>query len=62
MLYFRNIQYCTDNTSILKSEKIENLKKNQDFPGGPVVKNPPANSGDMGSTSGQVRLHMPWVN
>ena len=37
MLYIWNIQYCTDNTSILKSEKIENLKKNQDFPGGPVI-------------------------
>ena len=24
-----------------------------DFPGGPVVKNPPSNAEDMGSTSGQ---------
>ena len=25
---------------------------NQDFPGGPVVKNPPCNAKDTGSTSG----------
>ena len=25
----------------------------QDFPGGPVVKNPPANAGDTGSIPGQ---------
>ena len=25
----------------------------QDFPGGPVVKNPPCNTGDMGLTPGQ---------
>ena len=24
-----------------------------DFPGGPVVKNPPSNAGDMGSIAGQ---------
>ena len=28
------------------------------FPGGPVVKNPPANAGDMGSVSGPERFHM----
>ena len=31
---------------------------NQDFPGGPVVKNLPANAGDMGSIPGPGRLHM----
>ena len=25
----------------------------EDFPGGPVVKNPPSNAGNVGSTSGQ---------
>ena len=25
----------------------------RDFPGGPVVKNPPSNAGDMGSAPGQ---------
>ena len=32
------------------------------FPGGPTVKNPPANTGDTGSIPGQGRLHMPWSN
>ena len=29
-----------------------------DFPGGTVVKNPPANAGDMGSSPGLGRSHM----
>ena len=32
------------------------------FLGGPVVKNPPANAGDMGSTPGPGRFHVPWSN
>ena len=32
------------------------------FPGGAVVKNPPANAGDMGSSPGPGRSHMPWNN
>ena len=31
----------------------------KDFPGGSVVKNPPANTGDMGSIPGLGRSHMP---
>ena len=34
------------------------FKKIQDFPGGPVVKNLPANAGDMGSIPGPERFHM----
>ena len=30
-----------------------------DFPGGAVVKNPPANAGDTGSIPGPGRSHMP---
>ena len=30
------------------------------FPGGAVVKNPPANAGDTGSSRGLGRSHMPW--
>ena len=42
---------------------IEPLKKqSQDFPGGAVVKNPPANAGDMGSSPGPGRSHMLWSN
>ena len=33
-----------------------------DFPGGAVVKNPPANAGDKGSIPGPGRSHMPWSN
>ena len=33
-----------------------------DFPGGPVVENPPANAGDMGSIPGLGRSHMLWGN
>ena len=29
------------------------------FPGGPGVKNPPANTGDMGFIPSLERLHMP---
>ena len=34
----------------------------RDFPGGAVVKNPPANAGDTGSSPGPGRSHMPWSN
>ena len=34
----------------------------RDFPGGTVVKNPPANAGDTGSSPGPGRSHMPWRN
>ena len=33
-----------------------------DFPGGTVVKNPPANAGDTGSSPGLGRSHMPQSN
>ena len=33
-----------------------------DVPGGAVVKNPPANEGDMGSIPGPGRSHMSWTN
>ena len=32
------------------------------FPGGAVVKNPPANAGDTGSRPGPGRSHMPRSN
>ena len=34
----------------------------QDFPGGIVVKNPPANAGDVDSIPGAGRSHMPGSN
>ena len=39
------------------------IKKIQEgFPGGAMVKNLPANAGDMGSSPGPGRSHMPWSN
>ena len=35
------------------------IKNVEGFPGGTVVKNPPANAGDMGSCPGPGRSHMP---
>jgi len=32
------------------------------FPGGPVVNNPPASAGDMGSVPSLGRSHVPWSN
>ena len=34
----------------------------QGFPGGAVVKNPPANAGNTGSSPGPGRFHMPRSN
>ena len=43
--------------------KEERSKINdRDFPGGTVVKNSPANAGDMGLSPGLGRSHMPWSN
>ena len=39
---------------------IENMK--WDFPGGAVVKNPPANAGDMALIPGMGRSHIPQNN
>ena len=43
--------------------KIQLIKReSRDFPGGAVVKNLPANAGDMGSSPGPGRCHMPQSN
>ena len=34
----------------------------QDFPSGPVIRNPPANAEDMGSIPGPGRSYMPQSN
>ena len=56
----------------LKEKQIFNLKfypsrnifknKGRGFPGGAVVKNLPANTGDTGLSPGPGRSHMPWSN
>ena len=38
------------------------LRIHEGFPGGIVVKNPPANAGDTGSSPGPGRSHMTWSN
>ena len=43
-----------------KTQSIERLMGA--FPGGAVVKNLPANAGDMGSSPGPGRSHMPQGN
>ena len=40
----------------------QHIKDNQDFLGGSVVKNPPANAGDTGSSPGSGRSHIPQSN
>ena len=43
--------------------KISQSKSiNENFPGDAVVKNPPANAGDTGSSPAQGRSHMPRSN
>ena len=38
--------------------EIVTLQKPWDFPGGPEVKNPPCNAGDMGLIPGAGRSHI----
>ena len=49
-----NLMFEKESRQVLNSIKIEG------FPGGSVVKNPPANAGDMGSIPGPRRSHMLW--
>ena len=37
-------------------------KSKQDFPGGPVVENPPANAGDVDLIPVKEESHTPWSN
>ena len=47
-------------TRVQSNSKVKNTVR--DFAGGPVVKNPPANAGDLGSTPGLGGSHIPWSN
>ena len=42
-----------------KTGQLHVKTKMKSFPGGAVVNNPPANAGNMGSSSGPGRSHMP---
>ena len=45
--------------SLFFQTKVQAAPEGRDFPEGPVVKNLPANTGDMGSIPGPERPHMP---
>ena len=49
---------------LIKTKSHEAVKSClvRDFPGGAVVKNPPANARDTGSSPGPGRSHMPRSN
>ena len=44
------------------NSQYKNTPYSEGFPGGSVVKNPPANAGDTGSISDPERSHMPQNN
>ena len=46
----------------LRRQRSHQNPLNGDFPGGAVVKNPPANAGDTGLSPGPERSHMPQSN
>ena len=49
-------------TIALRANKIIIKKALQDFPGGAVGRNPPANAGDTSSILSPGRFHIPWSN
>ena len=53
---------CVFKDYLMIWENVHKIFPNGDFPGGAVVKNPPANAGDTGSSSGPGRFHMPRSN
>ena len=63
-LHKPNVKQKKPNTKNMHYEILCKVKKQAkgDFPGGAVVKNPPVNAGDMGSSPGLGRSHMPWSN
>ena len=48
--------------NFLNTIKVNYKKPKLGFPGGAVVKNPPANAGDVGLSPGLGRSHMPQSN
>ena len=67
MKYYSTPQLQGDNTTRQQvgdgSLKVDAIKSRcGDFPGGTVVKNPPANVGDAGLIPGPGRSHMPRSN
>ena len=62
---FRNVSISVNRiyfSSQTKKHILAAIYGKQDFPGGPVVKNVPADAGDTGSIPGTGRFHMPQSN
>ena len=62
IMIVKMIQYLRKRMVEFTAVEQNKEKRMGDFPGGAVVKNPPANAGDMGSCPGPGRSHMPWSN
>ena len=60
-ILFQKAQKCLTHVSKIpiQNRPLKLIFKKQDFPGGTVVKNPPANAGDTGSSPGPGRSHVP---
>ena len=60
----KTVPFLLKITTINKTKSFGFKKKTlfQDFPGGLVVRNLPANAGDTGLISGPGRSHMPQSN
>ena len=55
--------YKKDKMEHVKGESVSKIYITyRDSPGGAVVKNPPANAGNTGSSPGPGRSHMPQSN
>ena len=53
---------CLKLCRVAKGQPSHYKRHTRGFPGGAVVKNPPANAGDTGSSPGPGRSHMPRSN
>ena len=60
--YIMKSLLCDDGKFGIYTESSKKKKFRQGFPGGAVVENLPANAGDMGSSPGLGRSHMPRSN
>ena len=56
------VQVTVQNINDVKRLSQYFVKSKGGLPGGAVVKNPPANAGDTGSSPGPGRSHMPQSN
>ena len=56
-----NLEQCLAHSKYPTTVSVKKMCDG-DFPGGGVVKNLPANAGDMGLSPGPGSSHMPWSN